>query len=141
MEGTVTWAQVAWMFTIISFTAIAGFLTAWRIQIMRSRDRHDTRSSFEQRTVLLDQEIEAIKTAFEVRVSAIERFNAGAIVVLENMKQFRAEVDRQFDRLRRERSHDMSGIHRRLDALYNVARGVSVDPIEEPSEGENNGGH
>jgi hypothetical protein len=115
------------MLTAIGVACTSGFLVAWRIQVLRSRDRHETRSHFEQQIIVLQEHIQDLKTNIEGRITAIEHFNAGTVVVLEHMQEFRKEVKEQYEKLRRERSEDMGGIHRRLDTLHNVARGKSED--------------
>lgn len=111
MDGQVTWPQFVWIVTVVSVAMSIGFLAAWRIQVLRTRDQL---TSVEQ--------ITAIKAAFETRLASIEVFNAGTMVVLEHMKEFREEIKMQFVNLREERKSDMEGIHRRLDFMHNAER-------------------
>lgn len=122
MEGTVTWPQAIWVLSVMGMALGAGFLAAWRIQILRSRDRHDVVTKFEQKMVVVAEQILEYKTNMEKRISAIEHFNAGTIVVLEHLKEFREEVKDQYQKLVEQREQDMEGLHRRLDALHNTAR-------------------
>ena len=111
MVGNATWAELTWIVTLLSSVAIIGFITAWRIQTLRSQDR-----------ITAAGQVSALKAAFETRLQSIEVFNAGTMVVLEHMKEFRTDISRQFDELRQQRHEDITGIHRRLDAMYNIAK-------------------
>lgn len=111
MEGAVTWPQITFLTIIILATTGAGYMVAWRINILRSKDRQAI--------------VEQLNARFDVmnaRVTAVEHFNIGTTIVLENMKEFREEVKQEFDRLVEQRQADMEGLHRRLDALHNSAR-------------------
>lgn len=122
MEGNATWPQLLFIITVLTTAATIGFLTAWRLQVLRARDRHAVRSGFEQRMIVISEQITEYKENMEKRISAIEHFNAGTIVVLEHLKEFREEVKRQYQQLVDQREQDMEGLHRRLDALHNTAR-------------------
>lgn len=111
MEGQVTWTQAIWVVTMLSGATFGGFLAAWRIQVLRT---HDQLTAVEQ--------IAAIRAAFETRLSSIEVFNAGTMVVLKHMEEFRAEIKMQFEALRQERKKDMEGIHNRLNFMQNAER-------------------
>lgn len=122
MEGTVTWPQAIWILTVIGAASVAGFLIAWRIQLLRSRDRHDVRAGYEQQIALLQDTIESTRSGLENRINAIELSNAGTFVILKHMEDFQKEVKLQYEQLRKERREDMERIHRRLDAVHNAAR-------------------
>lgn len=122
MEGNITWAQAVFLIPILITAAGSGYIVAWRLQVLRARDRHAVRSGFEQRMVVISEQITDYKENIEKRISAIEHFNAGTIVVLEHLKEFRDEVKDQYQKLIDQREQDMEGLHRRLDALHNTAR-------------------
>lgn len=115
MEGMAHWSQLTFVSSLLAIVAVAAFLAAWRIQSLRSLDQ-----------VRATEQITAIKSAFETRIASIEIFNAGTMVVLEHMKEFREDIKAQFDTLNSQRSEDMAGIHRRLDALHNSARVAAI---------------
>lgn len=117
MTGSVAWDQIVFLTMLIVSVGTGSFLIAWRIQSHLKEERHATKTSFEQRTQSLDDKIDLIVNAFEKRLSSIEIFNAGTLVVLEHLKEFRDEVKKQYEELKKERKDDMHGLHRRLDAL------------------------
>ena len=133
MEGNVTWAQAVFFIPILIAAAGSGYLVAWRLQVLRARDRHAVRSGFEQRMMVISEQISDYKDNMDKRISAIEHYNAGTIVVLEHLKEFRDEVKDQYARLVQQREDDMEGLHRRLDALHNTARfeRIAVEDIRD----------
>jgi hypothetical protein len=127
MQGAVSWEQITFIVALIVTISIASFIIAWRIQVHLSKERHDMRTSFDQRTHGLDEKIDLTVDSIEKRLTSIEVFNAGTLVVLEHLKEFRDEVKKQYNELRTERKDDMQGLHRRLDALHNTARLIESD--------------
>lgn len=111
MDGPALWPQLVWLASLLCGVLVAGFIAAWRIQALRSQDK-----------VTAVEQVAALKAAFETRLASIEVFNAGTMVVLEHLKEFRTDISRQFEELRRQRHTDIEGIHRRLDAMHNSAR-------------------
>src|SRR5262245_57857495 len=119
MEGIATWPQLLFICSVI----VGVFLLAWRIQEVRSKDRHEHRSVFEQNVASLkdyvdivkaglEKQAEARETELQRRLHSLEMANAGTLVVLKHMEDFRAEVSRKFDEMTRKRSEDMANIHR-----------------------------
>lgn len=127
MAGGASWEQITFIVTLIVTISVASFIVAWRIQVYLSKERHETRTSFNQRTEGLDDKMDLLIDGIEKRLNSIEVFNAGTLVVLEHLKEFRDEVKRQYNELRQERKDDMQGLHRRLDALHNTARLIESD--------------
>lgn len=127
MSGGVSWEQITFIVVLIVTISVASFIVAWRIQVYLSKERHETRTSFNQRTEGLDDKMDLLVDGIEKRLNSIEVFNAGTLVVLEHLKEFRDEVKRQYNELRQERKDDMQGLHRRLDALHNTARLIEND--------------
>jgi Na+(H+)/acetate symporter ActP len=127
MSGGASWEQIIFIVTLIVTISVASFIVAWRIQVHLAKERHATRTAFDQRTQGLDDKVDLLMGGIEKRLNAIEVFNAGTLVVLEHLKEFRDEVKKQYDELRIERKEDMQGLHRRLDALHNTARLIESD--------------
>lgn len=125
MTGAASWEQI-WLILGIAGAALAGgYLVAWRISLHLSANR-----------ALIETRVETALNGLELRIRAMENFNAGTVVMLEHMETFREEVHKQYEQLRKERKYDMESIHRRLDAIHNAARLVQVGADLENNEEE-----
>lgn len=122
MQGAASWAQITFIIGVAGAAALMGFLFAWRYLLLRSQDRHDLRVAFEQRTTMLDERINDIRDMAEKRISSIENYNAGAMVVLKHLEEFRREVAEQLKELHKQRSSDMQQINTQLNAMKNLER-------------------
>lgn len=111
-----------WFAGIAGSVAMSGFLLAWRVQEIRAKERHDTRSLFQQEIVSIHEKIDLIQDSYDVRMKALEASNVGTIVTLEHIEKFQNEVNRRFNDLDTKRQEDMQRIHLRLDAVHNAAR-------------------
>lgn len=127
MEGIVSWPQLAFLSTVVITVAGFMFVLAWRTQELRAKERHDQRTAFQQEIVSVHELIKMVQRDLDSRLRAIEMSNAGALVVLEHMKEFRSEIVKRFETLERQRHSDMELLHRRLDAVHNAARMITVD--------------
>lgn len=126
MEGTVAWPQAIWIFSAMGGAAALGFLAAWRFWIVRSRDIEKCEEKVKSLSELLGSKIQGLEHSLESRVTAIEIFNAGTVVTLEHIKNFREEVQTMHERLRSERKTDIEGINLRLDAIFNTVQMVKL---------------
>lgn len=131
MTGTPSWEQVIWLATLIAAIFSAAFFLAWRIAEIRSKDaeraakdRHELRASFEQKIIALDDRFDLVERSFTTRLTAIETFNAGTVVVLDHMEKFKDEVKEKLDDIQRERRESTNKILQSLTSLHNTTRGV-----------------
>ena len=122
MEGNVTWPQAIFIIGLLSATTLAGFLAAWRMQTLRSKDRYETRQHFEARMTVISDAFISNVDALKARIATIENFNAGTMVVLKHLDEFRIEVKQQYEKLVEQREEDMAELHKRLHAIHNLGR-------------------
>lgn len=119
MTGVPTWEQIIWLVTLVCATAAAGFYVAWRVSELRAKDRHDVKKAFEQQVRALEDSIEVQALEFEHRLRLVEDFKTGTMIVLQNIQEFKKDMDLKFETLREKREKDIQGIHDRLDVIFN----------------------
>lgn len=122
MNGPADWSQIVWIVGMILAGVTVGFLGAWRLLRYMNEERKDFEVQIAAKRAAFEARVETLENRIEKRFTAIEVFNAGTMVVLEHMKEFRDEVKEQYQALAAQRSQDIAGINRRLDALHNAAR-------------------
>lgn len=130
MTGAPTWDQIIWLTGILSSVGGFCFLLAWKIAELRAKERHDTRSAFEQKLTSLDDKLDTQLDTLTLRLKVVEDFRSHTLAVLESVKEFRTDMDRKLDRLMERREHDMAAIHLRLTALFNEKQ---MDPNRDHS--------
>lgn len=142
MQGAPSWPEITWIVTLIAGVFMAAFVLAWRISEIRSKDneraakdRHDLRAAFEQKVQGLDDRFDLVERSFTTRLTAIETFNAGTVVVLDHMEKFKDEIKKQLDEIQKERRESTNRIMTSLASLHNTTRGLRFTP-----EGEEGGG-
>lgn len=115
MQGNASWEQILFLSGVIVAVGVAAFVASWRIQVYLGQHRDE-----------IEKRVDLLIDSLEARIRALENSNAGTLVVLDHVEIFRQEVQQQYQDLRAERQADMEGIHRRLDAMHNVARLMGV---------------
>jgi DNA anti-recombination protein RmuC len=137
MEGTASWSQLNFVVLMVLMVFGFAFALAWRIQEYRSKDRHTERTVYQQEISSLHDKVnliedslqkrlEAIKDGFENRLRSIEVSNAGTLVILEHVEEFRKEFVKRFEQLQRERQTDMKRINDQLAGIHNKTRGMDM---------------
>lgn len=130
MAGIVSWEQLIFITVVILAVAGSMFSIAWRAQSIRARDRHDQRSMFQQEIVSVHELINIVRNDLDSRLRTIEMSNAGTLVMLKHMDEFKKEVMDRFESLNSTRRHDMEVLNRRLDAVHNAARLITIDKTD-----------
>jgi hypothetical protein len=122
MTGPVEWTQIIFIVGLALTGVVVGFLGAWRLLSYLLQQRGEFERQISEKRAAFEVRVNMLEDRMEKRFTAIEVFNAGTMVVLEHMKEFREEIKEQFQSLRDQRGKDMEGLNRRLDALHNAAR-------------------
>jgi hypothetical protein len=122
MSGNAEWSQIIWIVGMILGGVTVGFVGAWRLLRWMNEERKDFEIQITAKRAAFEARLETLEDRIEKRFTAIEVFNAGTMVVLEHMKEFREEVKQQYQQLVEQRGKDMENLNRRLDALHNAAR-------------------
>lgn len=117
MTGTVDWSQLTFLVSLLVVVGGACGLAVWRFNKILEKQRHDLRSHYEQRLVVVEEKFEVRETSLEKRIRQLELFDAALGAVLKKMESFEEKVEDRFDALQRERKQDMQELHRRLDAI------------------------
>lgn len=121
MHGAASWEQIIFLATLLTTVLLGvgygvGRLVYKFTQILRD-DRHTLDAASKQRDDILEETIKEIRAEYGGRISALENYNAGLIVLLREMEAFRADVKERFESLHDERRDDMRELHKRIEAL------------------------
>jgi hypothetical protein len=111
MSGSASWEQLWAIVGLMAAVAAGAAVASWRVQVYLATQK----AAVEAR---LEHEV----TTLEARLGALETFQAGTMVILKHVDEFRLEMRGQYEALRETRRQDMEAIHRRLDAMHNAAR-------------------
>lgn len=122
MTGSANWSEIIFIVGLVLAGVAAGFLGAWRLLSYMLQQRSDFERQINEKRAAFEARVALLEDRIEKRFTAIEVFNAGTMVVLEHIKEFKEEIKVQFQTLRDQRHKDIEGINRRLDALHNAAR-------------------
>lgn len=129
MEGSVNWPQLSFISGVVVLVAGFMFIFAWRTQEIRAKDRSEQRALFQQEIAAVHELVAMVQKDLDSRLRAIEMANAGILVVLKHMEDFKREIMERLESMRDERSEDMELLYRRLDGIYTRERIINVvDP-------------
>lgn len=126
MQGSVDWGQLIFMGGIVLAVATFMFFFAWRTQEIRAKDREGQRSSFQQEISSVHELIKMVQKDLDARLRTIEMSNAGILVVLKHMEEFKKEVMEKFETMNDSLTDDMELLNRRLDDMHNAARMINA---------------
>lgn len=122
MHGTVSWEQVWALISVLTVVVGAAIVGTWRVVVYLSNARQEVEAKIEEERRSSDSKLEREIGTLEGRIGSLENFQAGTLVVLKHVDEFRVEVRGQYEALREQRRADIESIHRRLDAMHNAAR-------------------
>lgn len=87
---------------------------------------------FEQEIASTHSLISMIQKDLDSRLRAIEMSNAGTLVMLKHIEDFKKEVMERFEAMDRARDKNNEVLNRRLDAIHNAARLFTAADHDKP---------
>lgn len=106
MEGAISWAQLSYITGVIVLVSGFMFGFAWKMQELRARDMAE-----------MSEITQMVQKDLDSRLRTIEIANAGTLVVLKHLEDFRKEINERLEAMQDDRSEDMELLYKRLDAM------------------------